>query len=127
MAPPMLGRPVMPDSPRICSLNHSAPLPPHHSTPAPTCLRKRLNLLIAPTHGAAADEVARRLTSRSHPHKSGLRQRRKHPKLAHSALARTTHGALSEKAACATFNVRAVSEAYAPETRKRYAVFISID
>ena len=43
--------------------------------------------------------MAQRLTSRSHPHRRGLWQRR----------ARTTRGALPEKAACATFNLRATA------------------
>ena len=38
------------------------------------------------------------------------------PKLAYSALARTTTSALSKKAACATFNARAAANAHAPKT-----------
>ena len=42
------------------------------------------------------------------------------PKLAYSALARTTTSALSKKAACATFNLRAAASAHAPKPRKRH-------
>ena len=67
---------------------------------------------------AAAGEVARRLTSRSHPHKRGLRRRRKPSKHAHSPPARTTHDGLSEKAACATFNVKTTASAHAPKPQR---------
>ena len=90
--------------------------------PLPLRLHRKVRYLSPAIRAAAAGEVARRLTSRSHPHKRGLRRRRKPADRAHSTLVHTTHGALSEKAACATFNSRAAVGAHTPQPQKHRAI-----